>query len=85
MLVRRVLVGRIHALGVRGDRISRGRWGVLDGQTKPTVAWIEDYDEGFKVAVKGSYDARTGKIEARFTSSRGLGGSFELVPKPSIF
>ena len=58
---------------------------MLDGQTKPTVAWIEDYDEGFKVAVKGSYDARTGKIEARFTSSRGLGGSFELVPKPSIF
>lgn len=72
--------------GVDGSyRISRGRWGVLDGQTKPTVAWIEDYDEGFKVAVKGSYDARTGKIEARFTSSRGVGGSFELVPKPSIF
>jgi len=72
--------------GVDGSyKISQGRWGVLDGQTKPTVAWIEDYDEGFKVAVKGSYDAGTGKIKARFTSSRGVGGSFELVPKPSIF
>jgi len=72
--------------GVDGAyRITRGRWGALDGSTKPTVACIEEYDEGFRVAVEGRYDVRAGKIKARFVSSRGVSGSFELAPKPSVF
>lgn len=72
--------------GVDGNyRISRGRWGVLDGDSEPTVAWIEKYDEGFEVMVQGKCDARSGKIEARFTSSRGVRGAFGLAPKPSVF
>ena len=72
--------------GVDGAyRIVRGRWGTRDGDSKPTVAWIEEYDEGFQVAVKGHYDARDGKIKARFTSSRGVSGAFALAPKPSVF
>jgi len=50
-----------------------------------TVGWIEEYDEGFQVVVEGFYNAETGKIEARFRSSRGVRGRFILVPKPSIF
>jgi len=72
--------------GVDGAyQLSRGRWGVLDGDTRPTVAWIEKYDEGFQVAVKGRYNPRNGKIQARFASSRGVSGAFELAPKPSVF
>lgn len=72
--------------GVDGAyRITRGRWGLLDGDTEPTVAWIEKYDEGFEVVVEGSFDARDGKIHARFTSSRGVRGTFVLGPKPNVF
>jgi len=73
--------------GVDGAyRITRGRWGVRDNGGKPTeVAWIEVYDEGFSVAVKGKYHPRSGTLKARFTSSRGVRGTFELAPKPSIF
>lgn len=72
--------------GVDGSyRISRGRWGVRDGERRPQVAWIETYDEGFEVAVQGTYEPRDGKIKARFTSSRGVSGTFVLAPKPSIF
>lgn len=75
-----------------GYRVTRGRWGrrssssPLDSLSpSTTVAWIEEYNEGFKVAVKGQYDESTGEIKARFISSRGVSGSFELAPKPSIF
>lgn len=87
--------------GVDGAyRITRGRWGVAPGarwvgergekslrgdEGKVTLAWIEKYDEGFSVAVKGTYDAKSGKIKGRFTSDRGITGAFELAPKPSIF
>jgi len=72
--------------GVDGAyRITRGRWGMHGDDDKVTVAWIEEYDEGFSVAVKGTYEARSGTIKARFTSDRGVSGSFELAPKPSIF
>ena len=71
--------------GVDGAYRLNGRWGTLDGDSHPTVAWIEDYDEGFEVAVEGTFDARKGKINARFTSSRGVSGAFALVLKPSIF
>lgn len=72
--------------GVDGAyRIVRGRWGVRGDGNKVTVAWIEKYDEGFSVAVKGTYDPRSGRIKAGFTSERGVSGAFELAPKPSIF
>jgi len=72
--------------GVDGAyRITQVRWGVLGDDTKVTVAWYEKYDEGFWVAVKGTCDARSGRIKARFTSDRGVSGSCELAPKPSIF
>lgn len=72
--------------GVDGAyRITRGGWGVRRGDSKLTVAWVEVYDEGFQVAVEGHYDAHNGKIEARFTSSRGVIGSFVLAPKPIVF
>lgn len=79
--------GSITGRGVDGVdgayRISDGRWGVRDGVV--TLAWIEVYDEGFKVVVSARYRASTGKISGRFTSSRGVMGSFDLAPKPSIF
>lgn len=81
--------GSITGHGLDGEdgayRISKGRWGVLDGGAQPTVAWIETYDEGFKAAVKGHYNARDGKIKARFVSSRGVRGTCVLAPKPNMF
>jgi len=78
--------------GVDGAyRVTRGQWGrpYRKGAARPNgnskVAWIEEYDDGFSVAVEGQYDAREGKIKARFTSSRGVKGTFVLAPKPSIF
>lgn len=73
--------------GVDGSyRITRGRWGALRDQTDvATVTWTEVYDEGFEVVVKGRYDESTARIEAAFTSSRGVRGTFELKPKPSVF
>lgn len=73
--------------GVDGAyRITKGRWGALDGdgRNQLTVTWVEVYDEGFQVAVKGRCD-RLGRVTARFESSRGVRGSFELKPKPSAF
>jgi len=74
--------------GVDGAyRITKGVWGARDdaGAAGVELGWIEEYDEGFRVAVRGRYDARDGKITARFTSSRGVSGTFVLAPKPSIF
>ena len=67
--------------------ITRGVWGKRAGdeEHEVTVGWIEQYDQGFEVVVEGFYDAKTGKIEARFLSSRGVRGRFMLAPKPSIF
>jgi len=83
--------GSITGRGIDGAdgayRIKKGRWGKLDkdANSQMTVAWIEEYDEGFRVVVKGRYNASDGKVSARFTSSRGVGGTFALAPKPSIF
>jgi len=74
--------------GVDGSyRVTRGRWCTRGGKEdeKPTVAWTEVYDEGFEVAVVGRYDEVTARIEAIFTSSRGVRGEFALKPKPSVF
>jgi len=81
--------GRLTGRGMDGSdgayRITKGRWGVLDGESKPTLSWVEVYDEGFEAAIEARYEASTGKIHGRFTSSRGVRGSFDLAPKPSIF
>ena len=67
--------------------IKRGVWGKrdTDKEHEVTVGWIEQYTSGFQVVVEGFYDAKTGKIEARFRSSRGVSGRFMLAPKPAIF
>lgn len=71
--------------GVDGSyKIADGRWSVdEDGVTR--MFWKEVYDEGFDAICIGELDAKTGKIEGRFESSRNVGGSFELAKRPSIF
>lgn len=65
-------------------RIRSGRWEALeDGRVK--VAWKETYDEGFTAICMGTFDAASGKIDARFASSRNVSGFFSLAKKPSIF
>jgi len=83
--------GTVRGHGVDGEdgpyTITSGVWGKreIDEEHEVTVGWIEKYSEGFQVVVEGFYDVRTGKIEARFRSSRGISGRFMLAPKPSIF
>lgn len=63
---------------VDGDYVvSYGRW------AGKRVAWIETYDEGFTVALRGQVRP-DGSILALWASSRGVGGSVELhAPKPN--
>jgi len=83
--------GAVRGRGVDGEdgayTITKGVWGKREGdkEHEVSVGWVEEYDEGFKVVVEGFYDSETGKIEARFRSSRGVSGRFMLAPKPSIF
>jgi len=84
--------GAVRGCGTDGEdgpyKITEGVWGKRAGDKahEVTVGWIEVYyAEGFQVVVEGFYDANTGKIEARFRSSRGVRGRFKLAPKPSIF
>jgi len=83
--------GAVRGRGVDGEdgpyKITQGVWGKRDGdkEHEVTVGWIEQYEEGFEVVVEGFYDVKSGKIEARFCSSRGVSGRFMLAPKPSIF
>lgn len=75
------------AYRIRSGRwgVTESSWGVVEASSRPKLVWKEVYDEGFEVLVEGHYDARAGKINARFTSSRGVSGTFALTPKPSIF
>merc|ERR1719198_2552351 len=83
--------GAVRGRGIDGEdgpyTITKGVWGKRDRDKEHeiTVGWIEQYSEGFEVVVEGFYDVETGKIEARFRSSRGVSGRFMLAPKPSIF
>lgn len=65
-------------------KIASGYW-----QERPdgdmSLHWKEVYDEGFDVICEGTYHAKSGKVDARFASSRGVSGSFKLAKKPSIF
>lgn len=71
--------------GVDGSyKIREGIWWAKpDGAVK--LAWKEVYDEGFTAICFGTLDPATAKISARFASSRNVGGSFSLKPKPSAF
>lgn len=65
-------------------KIPSGYWKARpDGDI--SLHWKEDYDEGFDVICEGTYHVKSGKVVARFASSRGVSGSFELAKKPSIF
>lgn len=80
--------GRITGRGRDGAdgsyQITSGHWEALaDGNLR--LAWFEEYDEGFGVVCMGEYDATSAKINARFASSRGVSGTFELARKLSIF
>lgn len=62
--------------GVDGAyEISTGRW------SDNKVAWIEKYDEGFTVALRGQVRP-DGTILALWASSRGVGGTVELQRPP---
>jgi len=83
--------GAVRGKGTDGEdgpyKITKGVWGKrnVDKEGELSVGWVEEYTEGFQVVVEGFYSTETGKIEARFRSSRGVSGRFMLVPKPSIF
>lgn len=73
--------------GVDGSyRITGGRWraGKDDGCVIE-MHWEETYDEGFKVICTATRDAASGKVRAKFASSRDVSGVFTLAKIPSIF
>lgn len=71
--------------GVDGTyKITGGQW-ILLPNGSVELAWKEVYDEGFTAICMGSLDGRSGRIDAQFTSSRDVSGSFTLAKKPSIF
>jgi len=69
--------GRVAGKGCDGEdgayRIREGRW------SAKRVAWIEEYEQGFKVALRGQL-LPDGTIRAMWGSSRGIGGAVTLNP-----
>lgn len=65
-------------------KITSGRW-VARGEHSIEMRWMERYDEGFTAICKGSLNRKSGKINAHFSSSRDVSGSFALTKKPDIF
>jgi len=80
--------GRIAGRGRDGEdgsyTIARGRW-VREDDGRLWAAWEEKYDEGFSAICIGHIDASSGKVKARFASSRRVTGGFKLAKKPSVF
>lgn len=66
-------------------RVKGGRWAMAPNGKDVRLAWKEVYDEGFFAICFGEYKVKSGKVEADFASSRGVGGSFTLAKKPSVF
>ena len=59
--------------------IKEGRWSTREGKLGGgRVAWIEKYDDGFEVALRGQI-RDDGVIRAMWASDRGISGSVELV------
>jgi len=69
--------GRITGNGFDGED---GAYLIREGQwSAKRVAWIEEYDQGFKVALRGQL-LPDGSIRAMWASSRGIGGAVTLDP-----
>lgn len=62
---------------VDGAYTLEGRWSANKGVGR--VAWVETYDEGFEVALRGQI-MPDGAIRALWASDRGVGGSVALNP-----
>lgn len=59
--------------------IDEGRWSTsADATGGARVAWIERYDDGFEVALRGQVRKSDGAILGMWASSRGVSGSVEL-------
>merc|ERR1739848_416139 len=59
--------------------VKDGRWSTRDGKLGGgRVAWIEKYEDGFEVALRGQI-RDDGVIRAMWASDRGISGSVELV------
>ena len=65
-------------------KIRGGEWAPLPNG-KVAMAWRENYDQGFTTVCIGTINTKTGKVEARFVSSRNVSGDFTLTKKPDIF
>jgi hypothetical protein len=75
--------GRIRGWGNDGVdgryKIKQGRWSSAeDGTGGARVAWIESYDDGFEVALRGQVRQSDGAILGMWASSRGVSGSVKL-------
>jgi len=77
-----LIFGRDGAVTGEGHDGADGAYVVSEGQwSGKRVAWLEQYDEGFTVALRGQVRP-DGTILALWASSRGIGGSAELcAPK----
>jgi len=66
--------------GVDGTyNITDGRWSPSPDQTGGArVAWIETYDDGFEVALRGQVRKSDGALLGMWASSRGISGSVKL-------
>jgi len=59
--------------------IKEGRWSsTADGTGGARVAWIESYDDGFEVALRGQVRKSDGAILGMWASTRGVSGSVKL-------
>ena len=64
--------------------IKEGRWSTREGKIAGgRVAWIEKYDDGFEVALRGQI-RDDGVVRALWASDRGVKGSVELVFRDSV-
>lgn len=75
--------GRIRGWGKDGVdgsyAIKEGRWcSAEDGIGGARVAWIESYDDGFEVALRGQVRKADGAILGMWASTRGVSGSVKL-------
>jgi len=64
--------------------IKEGRWSTREGKLGGgRVAWIEKYEDGFEVALRGQI-RDDGVIRAMWASDRGISGSVELVHEEDL-
>jgi len=65
--------------GVDGKYTVDGRWSSgADTTGGSRVAWIETYDDGFEVALRGQVRKSDGAILGMWASSRGVSGSVKM-------